>query len=408
MTDISLVTPYLSKKEQDELMSIKKQPFFRGGIINKEFITVDRLKDIISINNGEDFFWTKKSIGNTYLHSCGAYYLLDPSSYHAMMMLSNLDHKIILDACAAPGGKTITLALKNRNSLIIANEINTARCKILKENIERMGLRNVIVTNHSLDFFLQDFSSFFDAVILDAPCSGSGMYRKNESVDNDWSIEKVKRLSLTQENLLNTASLLIKDGGVLSYSTCSFSLEEDEQVKENFLKHHLNFHSHKLKEDDRFLSLDAFDSIHFLPTRFNGEGHYLAIFIKDGNIKNRNDILFNEKSEYNLNGLVYVIDHRFNFINKLCPVDGGVLKHNKNEKSVFSYAFGRAYGFDKTYYLKNEQDCLRFMHGEELDCDKISSEEVLIQYDNLRLGFGKTINNRIKNYLPKRVRLTNI
>ena len=208
------------------------------------------------------FFNEFKSMNNSliipplYGSSLNVFSKMATSLAGKMSLIKNTHKKVILDACASPGGKTIKLALENPDSLIISNEISFSRYKVLKENIERMGLKNVIATNHSLDFFLNDFKNYFDIVILDAPCSGSGMYRKQKEVLLDWSMDKVYRLSKLQKELIDIAANLITPSGQLIYSTCSFSKEEDEDVKDYFLNKHQNFSSIKVNADECYFSLD--------------------------------------------------------------------------------------------------------------------------------------------------------
>lgn len=387
---------------------------YRGGIINELFIDLNSLKkrfDIITKTHGNNFFYYTSKIGDNLYHQCGAFYLFDPSANEAMSLIKNTHKKVILDACASPGGKTIKLALENPDSLIISNEISFSRYKVLKENIERMGLKNVIATNHSLDFFLNDFKNYFDIVILDAPCSGSGMYRKQKEVLLDWSMDKVYRLSKLQKELIDIAANLITPSGQLIYSTCSFSKEEDEDVKDYFLNKHQNFSSIKVNADECYFSLDDFNSIHFLPSRFAGEGHYLAMF-KNNSVdeKRLNKVEFNKTSRYKINDEDYMLDHYFTFYNKLSTSHIGVKVNSKQEKSTYSYAYGRAYGYEKVVDLKDENLAKKFMHGEEIDYqfNDFQNKEILVKYNELRLGFGKASGNKIKNYIPKRVRLMKI
>jgi len=415
MLDLNIVLKYLSNSEREKMISLSSLNHYRGGIINNEFTSLEELAKLYSIDHSSNdsyFFRFQNNMGNNIYHQCGAFYLLDPSSYEVIKLLGNCHLEVILDACAAPGGKTIALALMNRDSLIVANEINPSRFNILHSNIERMGLRNVILTSQPLDFFKNNFPNFFDKIVLDAPCSGSGMFRKDKEVFKDWSINKVYRFASLQKELISTISTCLKDGGKMLYSTCSFSKEEDEDVIESFLKSSNDFSFVKVKEDKSYLSLDGFNSIHLLPTRFLGEGHYACFLNKNGVKEVRNDIEFLCENKFIYNNEEYLLDHECTFAKKLNPLVPGVKIYNKNEKSKFSYAYGRAKGSKACYVLNEELQAKKFMHGEEInienDIKDMNDEEVLVTYKNLRLGYGKITNNKIKNYIPKGVRLMNI
>ena len=170
-------------------------------------------------------------LGKHIYHELGYYYLQEPS---AMVVSSLIDFKetdLVLDMCTAPGGKTIQAALKmNNQGLVIANDLSFSRCGLISNNLERLGLRNVIIINNDLSKIYQRYLNTFDKIILDAPCSGSGMFRKNDEMIKDWSINKVYKFQEIQKSLIEIAYQMLKPGGLLSYSTCSYSKEEDEDV----------------------------------------------------------------------------------------------------------------------------------------------------------------------------------
>ena len=177
------------------------------------------------------FYYDKNeySLGKNIFHDAGAYYLQDPSAMLVAAFLPISKGDYILDMCAAPGGKTIQTAF-HEEVTVVANDISYPRALTLSSNIERMGLGNVMVTAMNLHQFPLSYRHFFDSIILDAPCSGSGMFRKQGEMRLDWTYNKVLECAKTQKELLSLADSFLKPGGHLLYSTCSFSYEEDEKA----------------------------------------------------------------------------------------------------------------------------------------------------------------------------------
>ena len=157
-----------------------------------------------------------------------------------MMVGELLDVKpndYVIDLCAAPGGKSTHVAsFLGENGLLVSNDINSQRCLDLSENIQKAGIRNCYVTNESIDKLVSSFGAIFDKVVLDAPCSGEGMFRKNKEAEKDWSKEKVERLSELQKDLIIKAYKLLKPNGTMIYSTCTFNNLENEEVVKHLLE----------------------------------------------------------------------------------------------------------------------------------------------------------------------------
>ena len=155
----------------------------------------------------------------------------------------------ILDLAAAPGGKTTQIFSRMGNTgLVVANEVHPGRVWDLAENLERWGARNTIVLNETPARLAEKFDSFFDRVLLDAPCSGEGMFRKSAAARKDWSPELVDRCAARQTIVLNQAARMLSPGGTIVYSTCTFSPQENEAVIARFLENHPEF---ELEESDR-------------------------------------------------------------------------------------------------------------------------------------------------------------
>ena len=232
-------------------------------------------------------------IGSHPLHHSGAIYVQEPS---AMAVVASVDIERnwdVLDVCAAPGGKSTQAGVQNTEGIIVSNEIISSRAKILLQNIERLGLKNSVVTNTDSGTLGRVFGKRFDLVIVDAPCSGEGMMRKNELAITEWSEENVLACAERQTEILENVYDTVKGGGRLIYSTCTFSVEENEGVVDKFLSRHPDFHLIPVKAEISEISADgiSFDGCtaadialcrRFYPHISGGEGQFLALFERDG------------------------------------------------------------------------------------------------------------------------------
>lgn len=234
--------------------------------------------------------------GKNPLHEAGAYYIQEPSAMLPAELLKAQPGECILDLCAAPGGKTTKIAVDMKGEgLLVANEIHPKRAAILSSNVERMGIKNAVVTNESSDRLLKKFPEFFDRILVDAPCSGEGMFRKDEEARAQWSEENVIKCAVRQKEILNNAAAMLRPGGRLVYSTCTFSPEENEKMIVDFLNAHPEFSVEKtdtppcisngkpeLAENDE----SAAFTFRIWPHLTEGEGHFAAVLKKDGENEN--------------------------------------------------------------------------------------------------------------------------
>ncbi|MBJ6359873.1 RsmB/NOP family class I SAM-dependent RNA methyltransferase [Paenibacillus sp. GCM10012307] len=203
-------------------------------------------------------------------HAAGLYYIQEPSAMSAVELMAPWPGETILDLAAAPGGKTTQIAARMQGQgLLIANEIHPARAKILSENVERLGISNAVVTQAAPDELSARFSSFFDRILLDAPCSGEGMFRKDPDAIEQWSLTHTKMCAARQADILEHAAVMLKPGGTLTYSTCTFNRLENEDCMEKFLQLHPEF---SLQHTERLW-----------PQEVQGEGHFVAVLRKQDN-----------------------------------------------------------------------------------------------------------------------------
>ena len=238
-----------------------------------------RILKVLGISSDKRVSWANEAYyfdenvrpGKHPYHEMGLYYIQEPSAMSAAALLAPKPGMRVLDLCAAPGGKSTQLAtyLGDRG-LLVSNEINTQRSRILSQNIERMGIKNAIVTNEDSFVLASHFPGLFNAIQVDAPCSGEGMFRKLPEAIEQWSIENVAICAARQKEILDNAAVMLKPGGVIVYSTCTFSKEENEDVIEYFLERHPDF---TLEEMERFW-----------PHKVDGEGHFVAKLVRRGSV----------------------------------------------------------------------------------------------------------------------------
>lgn len=238
-----------------------------------------RILKVLGISSDKRVSWANEAYyfdenvrpGKHPYHEMGLYYIQEPSAMSAAALLAPKPGMRVLDLCAAPGGKSTQLATYLGGSgLLVSNEINTQRSRILSQNIERMGIKNAIVTNEDSFVLASHFPGFFNAIQVDAPCSGEGMFRKLPEAIEQWSMENVAICAARQKEILDNAAVMLKPGGVIVYSTCTFSREENEDVIEYFLERHTDF---TLEEMERFW-----------PHKVDGEGHFVAKLVRRGSV----------------------------------------------------------------------------------------------------------------------------
>lgn len=219
---------------------------------------------------GEGFYYPPDAHpGKLPLHEAGGYYIQEPSAMIAVQLLDPKPGEKILDLCAAPGGKSTQIAGRMQGSgLLVSNEVISQRARTLSRNMERLGVRNAVVCNETPQRLAERFPAFFDRIMVDAPCSGEGMFRKDPQACAEWSLQQVEYCAARQRSILTCAAAMLKAGGVLVYSTCTFAPQENEQ------------NAAWLVQEFPELMLETYRQI--WPHLQRGEGHYAAKFIKAG------------------------------------------------------------------------------------------------------------------------------
>lgn len=239
--------------------------------------------------------------GKSPYHEAGAYYIQEPSAMAVVELLAPEPGERVLDLCAAPGGKSSHAASRIRGEgLLVSNEIHPARARILSQNMERMGCKNGVTVCSDPAGLVAYFPGFFDRIIVDAPCSGEGMFRKDEEARTQWSPENVALCAARQQEILNCAAAMLRPGGKLVYSTCTFAPEEDEGAVERFLASHPEFSIGEGREVPGASQgrpqwveggrEELSRTFRIWPHKADGEGHYLALLEKRGETDSGEDV----------------------------------------------------------------------------------------------------------------------
>ena len=374
--------------------------------------------------------------GKSVLHEAGAYYIQEPSAMSAAELLDVEEGDIVCDLCAAPGGKSTQIAGKlNGTGLLISNEYYSSRAKILSQNIERMGVRNAVVLNESTEHMSELFPEFFDKIMVDAPCSGEGMFRKDEAARDEWSLENVRICAERQAMILDDAARMLKPGGVMVYSTCTFSREENEDTVRAFLERNTDFYIDKPSKHDRFIEAGMAEQsgmYRLWPHKLRGEGHFAVRFAKklveDGEevreyrrkfisgTKKKEDIkyyrefadavLMTELSgEYVMFGdSLYLVPEMLIDL-KGIKVERAGLKLGCNKKNRFEPDHALALSLKPTEVKQVTElaEPEKYLRGETVECE-YDKGWTLVTVNNIPLGWGKAQNGVLKNHYPKGLR----
>ncbi len=262
------------------------------------------------VKNGFFYNYDDKASAHPY-YKCGLYYLQEASAMTAADRFPINKGERVLDLCAAPGGKATELAAKLCNTgLLMANEVSPSRVKALLYNLESCGAANIIVTNEKPICLEEKYPEYFDKILVDAPCSGEGMFRKSEEAVNSWSAEKVNSLASLQKSILKSAVNMLRPGGMLMYSTCTFSADENEKnvswVLDSYpqlsivdIEGYAGFANGRpdLSDNDERVK----KAVRIWPHKMDGEGHFLALFKKEetllNNLNNDKEVSFSDAKD---------------------------------------------------------------------------------------------------------------
>lgn len=402
-----------------------------------EKINIFSTEKIPYVENG--FYFDYDGIGNHPYHHSGMIYIQEPASMvPAESIEINPDWKV-LDLCAAPGGKSSQIKNKlGENGVLVSNEIVPSRCKILTGNMERMGFKNVVTTCMSPQKIAKEFPEIFDMIMVDAPCSGEGMFRKEEIAIDEWTPENVKMCAERQAEILDCAVKMLKAGGYIVYSTCTFSLEENEIMVDSFLQKYPNFEFVPVTQMVRENTADGIkfdgckcEKIHYArrcyPHKTKGEGQFVAVLHNTNEnygSSSKNDVK-KEKIDktvidflddtlvsynkdyvqiYNGNPVYFTPDFP---IRKgaafSCGVTIGEIRKNyiQPHHQLFM-AMGECFK-RKIELSADSEEIKKYLHGEEFETDCENGWAVVL-VDGCTVGGVKVSNGRAKNHYPKGLR----
>ena len=409
---------YLPKQEIDNLLNSFNDKEQKALYLNTEKMSNEQFEHLFPlvkkhpiVKNAYLYDKDVYDFGKLDYFDLGVYYIQEPSAMLVSYFLNPNENDLVLDLCAAPGGKTfMSSRLMNNKGQIIANDLSKSRAQILLSNVERMGLKNVIVS--SLDFvnYYPLFIEKFDKIILDAPCSGSGMFRKDEKMKLDWSMQKVYANANIQSSLISMCAKMLIKGGKLIYSTCSYSYEEDEEIIINFLNDHNDFHLIDINQNNPlfYQSNDLLGSIHLFPYLYPGEGHFICLLQKDGNANKTifNNINYQRNCINENNKKVienYIINTNINekFLSK-CLRPGYFISTQTKDNIIPSHHFAKSVN-DFQYINLNDKQYKKYIHGDSFPFEEKNGFYVA-KYQNINAGIVKIVDKIIKNYYPKGLR----
>jgi NOL1/NOP2/sun family putative RNA methylase len=376
-------------------------------------------------------------------HLAGLYYLQDPSAMSPAELLAPLPGERVLDLAAAPGGKTTHLAaLMKGEGLLVANEIKDKRVGHLAQNVERWGAGNIVVTNEPPERLADHFGPMFDRVLVDAPCSGEGMFRKDMGARADWSEEMVAGCAVRQKNILHVAAKLVRPGGYLLYSTCTFAPEEDEGVIarlmedfpefevvelplfEGFARGKPEWLTGKMKDEKRLSG-----AVRLFPHRLNGEGHFACLLRKkDGDAEERIGKAWIPGLSKQMAGLwrgfaaevlsidlaeerLRVVGERLYYVPALNPDFGrlrivhpgvwlGTFKKERFEPAHPLALFLKPGQAKNVFNLPSDsRELAAYLRGETLLTT--TSGWTVVTVDGFPIGWGKGVQGTLKNHFPR-------
>ena len=356
-------------------------------------------------------------------HEAGVYYLQEASAMAPVALLEPQPGEKICDLCAAPGGKSTQIAGRlSGRGLLLCNEVSPKRAKILSRNIERLGIANAVVTNETPAVLAQRFPAFFDRVLVDAPCSGEGMFRKEEAAITDWSPETVQMCARRQGEILDCAAKMVRPGGRLVYSTCTFAPQEDEEAVEAFLETHPEFLPEPVEAP--WFQESGPAMYRMWPHKLLGEGHFAAVLRRMGQPEDSPAPPPGEKLPRQWEDFAKVLDIRLpegrglRFgetlywapadmpdVSKLRVLRAG-LELGTVKKDRFEPAHALALWLKdcrcQVSFPAESEEIKAYLHGEVLPCRE--KGWCLVKAGAYSLGWGKGDGSQLKNHYPKGLR----
>lgn len=426
----------LLKDEYDDFKKALLEKPVKGLYLNRNKKNVERVLD-------QNYVEHHPIVENGYLYDenyhpgrsayflAGLYYIQEPSAMLVADALPIEPDDFVLDMCGAPGGKSCEIASRlTGEGVLIANDIEASRARILSENIERFGLDNTIVTNVDPMRFTKQFQEAFDKIVLDAPCSGEGMFRKLEQAIDTWSEGKVLECAHIQKNLLKGAYDMLKQGGMVIYSTCTYSYEENEAMV-HYAVDELGFELLPLNKSSGLCpGVDLDEVVRCYPHHYRGEGHFIALLRKPGNSPRKQvrtikpsvnladlkvlkafyqENLNKKVPSYIIenNGHLYAVKKNFPELKGIRVLRNGLyLGEVRKNRFIPSYSLALTLtkqDVKRSYDFPSEsEEIKKYIHGETLEGTGEKGFGVIF-VDGYPLSFYKE-SNQVKNLFPKGLR----
>ncbi|MBR6501861.1 MAG: RNA methyltransferase [Clostridia bacterium] len=430
----------------DDYVKSLENPPVKAFRVNSSKIAVEDFEKINPFGDEKipyvegGYYLNYEKVGNHPFHHAGLIYVQEPAAMAPAECVDIEPDSKVLDMCAAPGGKSTQLKNKlNQDGLLVSNEIIPSRCKILTGNIERLGFKNCVTTCMDTSRLAALFPDTFDIIMVDAPCSGEGMFRKEPVAVDEWSEENVQKCAERQTEVLENAVRCLASGGTIIYATCTFSLEENEMMVDAFLKAHPDFEIIPVKPEVQAASSGGikFDgcecqNIHFArrfyPHTSRGEGQFMAVLKHKGEKmfsrgkrqkqqakidKILTDFLDDTLENYNKNDITIYGDTPVFYngdieIKKgnafMCGVTIGEIKKNY---LLPHHQLFMAYGKDfkrKIDLAVDSDDIQKYLHGEEIKTD-CKNGWAAVTVCGVPIGGAKVSNGTAKNHYPKGLRI---
>lgn len=433
----------LSPEELEVLKKEYEKPSYVGIRVNTLKCSKEKLLDLTDAFSEEDmtpfcsdgFYLKSKDAfsGNHPLHHAGAVYFQEPSAMSAATLLAPEEGDRVLDLCAAPGGKSTQLASALKGTgLIWSNEIVKSRANILLGNFERCGISQGVVSNADPESLCSALEGYFDKVMVDAPCSGEGMIRRDPNALAEWSVEHTVSCATRQLKILESAKKALKPGGIMVYSTCTFSQEENEEVIEKFLKANPDFELMDAEEDFGRPALSG--KARRIYPMDGGEGHFAAKLKKKADsygytnttsalptpdkkipqlVRDFLSDTFYDTKPYEK---LLIKDDKVYALPEVCPDLSGT---HTIRAGVFAGYIKKSY-FEPEHSLFMSADInnvkrvldlrlddirvTKFLRGEEIDIDTNIKGYTAVAVEGIVLGFGKASGGKLKNKYPKGLR----
>lgn len=405
----------------------------------EDFFTISPFKlEKVPWSSDGFYYESGENPGRHPYYHAGLYYIQEPSAMLPAEILGAKPGERVLDLCAAPGGKTVRIAADMKGKgLLVANDINAERIKALIKNIELCGVRNAIVTNADSNTLAKKFPGYFDRILIDAPCSGEGMFRKDEDAVKSWARYKCDTCSAIQHVILDDAAVMLRPGGTIVYSTCTFSPEEDEMAIASFLKRHPEYILQDIPkiagiESGRPEWAGGCKHISFTarlwPHKVMGEGHFAACMVKaggdrtpDGSIYDHNqnieppaafkDFCLNNLS-FQLQGNFMTIGNNLYLLPEIMPDLSGIkvakfgwfvgeIKNGKFEPShSLVMSLNKRDINHAIDFSPGADGLIRYLRGETLIMDGENGYRAVC-VDGFTLGWAKQTGGMLKNLYPK-------